>query len=115
MMYLLGKTIKYTIWFLIAPCFLYHLYIVSKKDKPEEAFGVFDPMLHYARLAHMFYNDLYDLLTKPPVQSLLMERPPMPPGYMSMKTLVLNVSGTLAYSEYKVSSCYSFRIITNGG
>ena len=43
-----------------------------------------------------------DLLTKPPVDTLLMDRPPTPPGYKHPKTLVLNVTGTLTYSEYKL-------------
>jgi len=42
-------------------------------------------------------------MTKPPVNSLLLPRPPLPPGYQHMKTLVLNVNGTLVHSEYKVS------------
>ena len=60
-----------------------------------------------------FYFYLRDLLTKPPVESLLMERPPTPPGYTSMKTLVLNVSGTLTHSEYKLG--VGFEILKRPG
>ena len=35
------------------------------------------------------------------MDSLLLERPPLPPGYAPMKTLVLNLNGTLIHSEYK--------------
>ena len=83
--------------------FLYHFYLVTNKDKPEEGFGANYDMLYYAYQAKGFYSFLRDLLTKPPVNSLLMERPPAPPGYSHPKTLVLNVSGTLTHSEYKVS------------
>jgi len=100
-MYIFGKMVKYTSW-LLGGIFLYHYYLVTKKDKPEEGFGAFEPMLYYAYQANGFYEFLRDLLTKPPVSSLLMERPPTPPGYQSMKTLVLNVNGTLTHSEYKL-------------
>jgi hypothetical protein len=36
-----------------------------------------------------------------------MERPPLPPGYAPMKTLVLNINGTLVHSEYKVGKDFS--------
>jgi hypothetical protein len=35
-----------------------------------------------------------------------MERPPLPPGYAPMKTLVLNINGTLVHSEYKVGKVF---------
>jgi len=41
------------------------------------------------------------LLTRPPVDKLLMDRPPLPPGYGNPKVLVLNLNGTLIHSEYK--------------
>jgi len=53
------------------------------------------------------------LLTKPPVNSLLLERPPVPPGYQLPKTLVLNVAGTLVHSEYKLG--IGFEIIKRPG
>ena len=42
------------------------------------------------------------LLTKPPVEKLLPDRPPLPPGAAYPKTLVINLRGTLIHSEYKV-------------
>ena len=107
-MYTFGRLLKYTTW-LMGGIFLYHFCLVKKKDVPEEGFGASDFFLYYAYQANGFYTFLKDLLTKPPVTQLLMERPPTPPGYQSMKTLVLNVSGTLTHSEYKVScttSCF---------
>lgn len=84
-----------------------------KKDKPEEAFGVNEQMLYHAYNMRDFYYYIRDLLTKPPVSSLLMERPPTPPGYASMKTLVLNVNGTLTHSEYKLG--IGFEVIKRPG
>ena len=101
-MLLLGKTLKYTCWMAFA-AYVYHVYLVFKKDKPEEGFGANDLLLDYAKFTRFAYEDLKMLLTRPPVSSLLMERPPLPPGQMHMKTLVLNLTGTLVHSEYKVS------------
>ena len=72
--------LKYASW-LLGGVFLYHVYLVSNKDKPEEGVGANDFLLYYAYQAHGFYEFLRDLLTKPPVTQLLMERPPTPPGY----------------------------------
>ena len=111
-MFFIGKFLKYTIW-ACTGLFFYHFYCVMNKDKPEEAPGTSDFFLTYAYNARDFYYFLRDLLTKPPVDSLLMQRPPTPPGYMSMKTLVLNVSGTLTHSEYKLG--IGFEILKRPG
>ena len=65
-MFMMGKMLKYTCW-LASSCFIYHLYLVFKKDKPEESFGASDKMLYYAYNARDFYYFIRDLLTKPPV------------------------------------------------
>jgi len=111
-MYMFGKFLKYTSWFL-GGVFMYHFYCVMRKDKPEEALGVNEAMLMRAYDLKGFYHFLRDLLTKPPVNNLLMERPPTPPGYTPMKTLVLNVSGTLTHSEYKLG--IGFEIVKRPG
>mmetsp|Transcript_9901 Transcript_9901/g.12290 ORF Transcript_9901/g.12290 Transcript_9901/m.12290 type:complete len:131 (+) Transcript_9901:630-1022(+) len=111
-MFMMGKMFKYTCWF-VGSLFLYHYYVVTNKDKPEAAPGVNEQMLIAAYNTRDFYYFLRDLLTKPPVDSLLMERPPTPPGYQSMKTLVLNVSGTLTHSEYKLG--VGFEILKRPG
>merc|ERR1712060_113572 len=100
-MYAIGKAFKYTMW-AISATFFYHLYLVMSKDKPEEGLGAFEPMLTYGYMARGLGEYIRDLLTKPPVNSLLMERPPTPPGYQAVKTLVLNLNGTLTHSEYKL-------------
>lgn len=104
---MLGKTLKYMIWGSFA-VFIYHLYLVQNKPKPEEYFGVKDVFLKAARTTKYAYEDLYALMTRPPVDSLLMERPPLPPGYQNMKTLVLNITGLLVHSEYKVRHAIKF-------
>ena len=111
-MFTIGKMLKWGIW-LYGSLFLYHFYIVMKKDKPELMPGVCDSTLLMAYNTRDAYYFLRDLLTKPPVDSLLMERPPTPPGYTSMKTLVLNVNGTLTHSEYKLG--VGFEILKRPG
>lgn len=101
-MFAIGKTFKYTCWAAFA-LFFYHMYLVIYKEKPEEGFGANATFLEAAKFVHWSYNDLKILLTRPPVESLLLPRPPLPPGYAPMKTLVLNLNGTLIHSEYKVS------------
>ena len=65
-MYTLGRLLKYASW-LVGGIFLYHFYLVVKKDKPEEGLGANDFFLYYAYQANGFYTFLRDLLTKPPV------------------------------------------------
>ena len=48
-----------------------------------------------------FYLDIKALMIKPPVEKLLPDRPPLPPGAAYPKTIVLNLRGTLIHSEYK--------------
>ena len=72
-----------------------------------------DTLLYAAYGVYETYTGTRDLLTKPPVNSLLLERPPLPAGYVAPKTLVLNVSGTLVHSEYKLG--VGFEIIKRPG
>lgn len=58
--------------------------------------------LEGASFAHWSFNDLKILMTKPPVESLLLPRPPLPPGYAPLKTLVMNLHGTIIHSEYRM-------------
>ena len=96
----MGKFIKYSIWICTA-FFFYHYYLAMYKDKPEEAFLANEGILNYAFAAKFAYQDLVKLLTRPPVESLLLERPPAQPGMVPVKTLVLNLNGLLIHSEYK--------------
>ena len=61
-----------------------------------------DFFMRLARSADYSFYDLKLLLTRPPVEKLLPDRPPLPPGAAYPKTLILNLRGTLIHSEYKV-------------
>lgn len=102
-MFAIGKTLKYTMWLSIA-LFWYHMYLLKKTEKPEKGFLANQVFLDLARNADWHYNDLRLLLTRPPVEKLLPDRPPLPPGSAYPKTLVINLRGTLIHSEYKVIS-----------
>ena len=43
---------------------------------------------------------MYKVFTDPPVERLLPNMPPTPPGYMAPKTLVLDLKGTIVSAEY---------------
>lgn len=99
--FVFGKTMKYIMWASFA-MYGYHLYLVNYKDKPSE--HAWDQrFLDAAIFTKVFYKDMKELMTMPPVNCLLGDRGPIPPGYQVPKTLVLNVNGTLVHSEYKVS------------
>lgn len=100
-MFALRKTIKYTIWASIG-LFGYHLYLLKKTDKPETGLLANEFFMNAAKSADYAYYDLRLLLTRPPVEKLLPDRPPLPPGSAYPKTIVLNMRGTLVHSEYKV-------------
>ena len=101
--------IKYTLWASFG-VFWYHMYLLKKKDKPEEGFLANDIFLNMARQADWHFYDLKLLLTRPPVEKLLPDRPPLPPGAAYPKTIVLNMRGTLTHTEYKVNLFFLFKI-----
>ena len=103
MLFNIWRGIKAVFWFTSA-WFVYHYYQVVFNKHPEKQPLMNERLMFAAYLVYDSYTSLKDMLTKPPVNSLLLERPPLPPGYVSPKTLVLNVSGTLVHSEYKVST-----------
>lgn len=99
-MFAIGKSLKYLTW-LSMGLFGYHFYLVKKSDKPEAAFLANEVFLNAAKNADYFLYDMNLLLTRPPVEKLLQDKPNMP-GMVFPKTLVLNLRGTLIHSEYKV-------------
>ena len=56
---------------------------------------------------------MVELLTMPPVKSLLLEHPDIPGMPAPPKTLVLNLQGTLIHSEYKLG--IGFEIVKRPG
>jgi hypothetical protein len=101
-LFTIGKMVKYTLWASFAT-FWYHMYLLKKTDKPEQGFLANDLFLQMARKADWHFYDLKLLLTRPPVEKLLPDRPPLPPGAAYPKTLVVSMRGTLIHSEYKVT------------
>lgn len=101
-MFAIGKAIKYTIWTSFV-LFWYHMYLLKKTERPENGFLANPFFLELAKNADWQFYDLKLLLTRPPVEKLLPDRPPLPPGAAYPKTLVINLRGTLIHSEYKVS------------
>ena len=95
-----GKALKWTLWASFA-FYLYHLYLVVKHKKPEEAFLANPYFLDAAGFTKYNYEMLTILLTRPPVDKILLDRPQLPPGYQHPKVLVLNLNDTLIHSEYK--------------
>lgn len=108
---MLGKGLKWTMWASFV-LFFYHLWLL-KKEKPEEGFLANHWFLEAASFAKFTYEDLTILLTRPPVSKLLLDRPPLPPGSVPFKVLVLNLNGTLIHSEYKLGS--GFEIVKRPG
>lgn len=78
------------------------MYLLKKSDKPEAGFMANEFFLNYAKAADWAFYDLKLLLTRPPVEKLLPDRPPLPPGAAYPKTLIVNMAGTITHSEYKV-------------
>jgi import inner membrane translocase subunit TIM50 len=111
-MFTIGKTIKYTLWASFA-LFWYHIYLLKKTEKPETGFGANALFLELANKADFAYHDLNMLLTRPPVEKLLPDRPPLPPGAAYPKTLVLNLRGTLIHQTYKIG--VGFEIVKRPG
>ena len=111
-LFMIGKTIKWTCWaaFLM---YFYHMYLINYSTNPDGAFLANDTFLHAARQTRYSYNEFKYLLTRPPVDRLLLDRMPLPPGYQHPKTLVLNLNGTLIHSSYKLG--VGFEILKRPG
>ncbi len=99
-MFAMGKAIKYTMWVGFS-IFWYHVYLLKRTEKPENGFLANNFFLELARSADWHFYDLKLLLTRPPVEKLLPDRPDFP-GMAFPKTIILNLRGTLIHSEYKV-------------
>jgi len=111
-LFTIGRTIKYTLWVGFA-IFWYHMYLLKRTDNPEKGFLANNFFLNLAKKASYSYNDLKILLTRPPVEKLLPDRPPLPPGAIYPKTLILNMRGTIVHSEYKVNTFFIKGITNN--
>ena len=99
-MFALGKTVKYTLWASIV-LFCYHMYLLRNLEKLETGFLANGFFMDLARKGDAIFYEMSILMTRPPVEKLLPDRPPLPPGAAYPKTLVLNLRGTVVHSEYK--------------
>ena len=106
--FVLGKAIKYSIWAYWV-LFAYHYYLIKKYDRPEEALGWIDIFLNSARRFDWHVQDITILLTRPPVEKLLYDIPPLPPGTPYPKTLILGLRGITVHSEYKLGVGFEFK------
>lgn len=99
-MFLLGKTVKYSIWATMA-IFFYHFALLKKMKRPEEATLCSGPFLDAAKFVDWTIHDFTNLMTKPQMTKMLPDRPNIP-GYAHPKTLVMNLNGTLVYQKYNL-------------
>ena len=108
MLFFMGKAAKYTVWTAMV-IFFYHYYLVSKKEKPEESFGALAPFIDAANRVKWHIDDIKLIMTRPPIEKLLPDPPPLMPGQIFPKTLILNLRGTLVCSEYKFGEGFEFK------
>jgi len=92
--------LKYTIW-TGTTLFFYHMYLIKRTNKPENGFLANENFLNFAKVVDYMFYDLKLLLTRPPVEKFLLDRPDIP-GAVFPKVLILNMRGTLIHQEYKV-------------
>ena len=91
--FLIGKTIKYTTWLMMA-LFAYHMVLIKKYKAPELKFPTVELFLRAARHVDYTIFDIKKIFTQPAMSKML---PDMPPGMQSQKTLVLGLKGTLVH------------------
>jgi import inner membrane translocase subunit TIM50 len=103
-----GKTIKYSIWSYLA-LFAYHFYLVKRKEKPEESPLAINMFLRHATQANWHIQDLTLLLTRPPVEKLMPDKPPLPPHVPYPKTLIIGLRGVSVHSEYLLGVGFEFK------
>ena len=106
--FVFGKAVKYSIWAYIA-LFSYHFYLVRRKEKPEQSPFTIDLFLQHATRFNWHIEDLTLLLTRPPVEKLMPDRPEMPPGMSYPKTLVLGLRGITVHSEYLLGIGFEYK------
>lgn len=107
-MYVFGKAIKYSIWTYMA-LFSYHFYLVRKTEKPEQALGCISMFLNHAQRFNWSIEDLTLLLTRPPVEKLMPDKPPLPPHIPYPKTLIIGLRGVTVHSEYILGVGFEFK------
>ena len=67
---------------------------------------IYDRMVNAVVSTENFYKGVRSLALDPPLDKLLPDLPKMPPGYMTPKTLVLDLRGTILSAEYEFGKGY---------
>lgn len=91
--FLIGKTIKYTSWVLMA-LFAYHMALIKKYKAPELKYPTNEIFLRAARHVDYTIFDIKKIFTQPAMTKML---PDLPAGVPPQKTLVLGLKGTLVH------------------
>jgi import inner membrane translocase subunit TIM50 len=97
---LIGKTVKYMTWASML-IFIYHFILIKKYQQPETQCFVLDPFLEWAKFIDWSIYDLRLLFTKPGMTKMLPDQMKIP-GQPTVKTLVINLNGTLVHQTYKL-------------
>ena len=99
---------KYAFWAWLA-MFIYHYIMLKKKEEYRKSGMVVPIFCDWAERFEYHVQGISQILTRPPVEALLPDPPPLPPGAIWPKTLVLNMRGTLVHSEYKFGEGFEFK------
>lgn len=75
--FMLAKGVKYLMWAVVAN-FCYHMYVIKKYEKPEQAFLVSQPFLEAAKFADWSIYDFHLLMTRPGMTKMLPDRMEFP-------------------------------------
>lgn len=99
---------KYAFWAWLA-LFIYHYIMLKKKEDYKNSGMVIPIFCQWAEKFNYHVQGISMVLTRPPIEQLLPDPPPLPPGAVWPKTLVLNMRGTLVHSEYKFGEGFEFK------
>lgn len=99
---------KYAFWAWLA-MFIYHYIMLKKKEEYRRSGMVVPLFCDWVERFEYHVQGISQILTRPPVEALLPDPPPLPPGAIWPKTLVLNMRGTLVHSEYKFGEGFEFK------
>lgn len=86
--------------------FAYTYYQYKNSTDIQSEALVYEPFLNAVKSTDSTLKGLRSLFMDPPLDKLLPDLPKLPPGYMSPKTLVLDLKGTILSAEYVFGKGY---------
>lgn len=86
--------------------FAYTYYQYKNSPNVESEALIYQPFLNGVKSTDATLRGLRSLFMDPPLDKLLPDLPKLPPGYMSPKTLVLDLKGTILSAEYVFGKGY---------